>query len=255
MANYKCVCKKKTCNFKKIKHCTNQRKYISVIAPTYNEKENIKRLTIAVSKVLAGKNFEIVIIDDNSRDGTAEIIDKLAKKREVVALHRYGISNIFSAIQDGIKLSRGENIVIMDSDFSHPPAIIPELLKYINEYDIVSASRFIRGSNIKAPFARKYATIGLNFVVRLILGLKQKDLTGGFHAIRKEAFNKLKFKYPAIWGEFDMELFHQANKNNLKIKEIPFTYNFRKEGKSKSKSLLKYGLVYLTRAVQLRFSR
>ncbi len=243
--------KSKTLKFSKLKKFKNL-KQISIISPSYNEEENISRFIDQVSKAVKGYNYEIIIVDDNSTDKTPEIIDKYTKSN-IVALHRYGKRGIFSAILDGIKVSRSPIVIIMDSDFSHPPKKIPELLKYMDKYDIVSGSRFVKSAGIEAPFARTYATILLNFVLRIILGLKPKDLTGGFHAIRKEKLKHLKFKYKTIWGEFDMELFYRAIKKGFKVKEVPFTYKFREEGVSKSENLLKYAYVYLKRALELRF--
>lgn len=258
---YKCVCKGKVQKSEKLKQFLKGKKHVSVILPTYNEEGNIGRLIKALGQHLKAYKYEIIIVDDNSKDKTPEIINELTKKEKdkVVALHRYGIKGIFSAILDGIRISRGDVIVIMDADFSHQPHIVPKLLAYTRHYDMVSGSRFIKGSRIEAPFMRRTTTLALNFVVRIILGLKPKDLTGGFHAIRKEKFKQLKFKYKAVFGEFDMELFYLANKKKWKIKEIPFTYNYREEGASKSSDSMihyvMYGIKYLKRAVQIRLFR
>lgn len=254
MPEYKCVCNNKICYLKKIRNCTNKKRILSIVIPTYNEEKNISRLIKFLAENIIGWNYEIIVVDDASTDHTPDIINKLTKFDGIIALHRKGIKGIFSAIRDGIKLSNGRIIVIMDADFSHPPKTIQELLKYIKNYDIVSASRFISSGGIEAPFLRKYGTTLFNKIVKFILGLKITDFTGGFHAIKKSKFNQLQFKYDSIWGEFDMELFYQSHKKNFKIKEIPFTYKFREEGHSKSENLLKYGLVYLTRAIQLRLS-
>lgn len=249
---YKCVCKDKICYFECIKQC-NKKAYVSVILPTYNEEELIAKLLKKLIFYLNGKDYEIIVVDDDSNDKTPKIIDKFAKKYDIIALHRYGVKGIFSALKDGVKLSHGKVIVLMDADFSHPPEKVPELLKYIPEYDLVSGSRFIKGSKIIAPLPRKLATICLNKVLRIILRLKPKDLTGAFHAIKRDKFYQINFRYDAIWGEFDMELFYEAIKKGFKIKEIPFTYDFRKEGTSKSENLIKYGFVYLIRAIKIAF--
>jgi len=258
---YKCVSKGKIHESEKIEQFLKGKKQVSVILPTYNEEGNIKRLVDALKHNLKKYDYEIIVVDDNSKDKTPSIINDLARKEKdrVVALHRYGIKGIFSAIQDGIRISRGEFVVIMDADFSHPPHIVPKLLVHIKDYDIVSGSRFIKGSGIEAPFMRKATTKALNTVVRIILGLKPRDLTGGFHAIKKEKFQQLRFKYKTIFGEFDMELFYLANRANFRIKEVPFTYNYREEGASKSSDsflhYVGYGMHYLKRAVQIRLFR
>ena len=255
MPHYRCVYEKGVMHCEDISECKLRgKRYVSVVLPTYNEAGNIERLIAALSESLKSYNYEIVVVDDSSTDGTAAIIDRHARKN-VVAVHRSGVRGIFSALIDGITASRGEIVVIMDADFSHPPRIVPELIKQIKNYDIVSGSRFVAGSGIEAPFSRKFATLALNFACRFILGTDILDSTGGFHAIRKSKFIEIAFKYPSIWGEFDMELLYVGRKKGFKIREIPFTYKFREEGKSKSANLLKYGWVYLSRAIQLRLFR
>ena len=108
-------------------------KMVSIILPTYNEKENIIRLITAITKEFTTErqniDYEIVIVDDNSKDGTPKLIDDCAYGDEhIIAVHRLNKKGIFSAIQDGIKLCNGKYFVIMDSDFSHPPAIISKLI-------------------------------------------------------------------------------------------------------------------------------
>lgn len=229
-----------------------QNKDVSVILPTYNEEEGINKMILEIKKALRGKNFEIVIVDDNSKDKTPEIIDTY-NDDSIVALHRFSKKGIFSAIRDGIKVSRGNIIVTMDADFSHPPEKIREMLKYTDKYDIVSCSRFIEGGDVIAPFFQKYSTILLNRMLRLFLfDLKVTDFTGGFHAMKRDKFMKLSLKYNAVWGEFDMELFYRARNKGYKIKEIPFIYKYREEGKSKSENYLKYAYYYWKMALQLR---
>jgi dolichol-phosphate mannosyltransferase len=230
---------------------------VSVVLPTYNEEANISRLITEIGKALEGHDYEIVIVDDNSKDKTPEIIDQYAAKSRVAALHRYGIRGIFSAIRDGILVAEGRVVVIMDADFSHPPSLIPKMLSSINDYDMVSGSRFCRGGAISAPGMRKSSTVAFNSVIRFVLGHNITDWTGGFHAIRKDAFMRLKFKYPSSWGEFDLELLYRARKAHLRILEIPFAYNFREEGASKSAEGLGfffgYAMKYGFRALRLKF--
>ena len=253
MVYYKCNGAKKL-TFEEPKQFNQGQKEISVILPTYNEEGNIGRLINAIKSELKNVDFEIIVMDDDSKDNTPKIIDSMASDK-IIAVHRIGKRGIFSAILDGVKISSGKYIVIMDADFSHPPRKLHEFLKYRGDYDLVVGSRFLKKSGIEAPFFRKVSTIILNKACNFISGLGIKDSTGGFHLIRKSKFRKLRFKYPTIWGEFDLELLYLAVKKGWKIKEIPFTYKFREEGPSKSENLLKYAYVYLKRVIQLRFFR
>ena len=229
-----------------------QNKSVSIILPTYNEERTIDRTVREIRTVLNKKNYEIVIVDDNSIDKTPKIIDDYSNG-DVTALHRYHKKGIFSAIVDGIKASRSNNVVIMDADFSHPPSMIPEMLKHLDENDIVSCSRFKKKGGVVAPFIPKYSTVVLNLMLRLILSdLGVTDFTGGFHAMKKDKFLALNIKYDSVWGEFDMELFHRAKKRNYKIKEVPFVYKFREEGKSKSDNYLKYAYYYWKMVLKLK---
>lgn len=237
----------------------NPSKEVSVIVPTYNEENNIKLLVSALSSALKGFDFEVVVVDDDSMDKTPEAIDKLSSSSpgRVAALHRKGIKGIFSALQDGIKVARGRIVVIMDADFSHPPEKAAVLVRELKEgnYDLVVGSRFLKGAAFQAPFARRYGPAALNYVCRLILGLKASDIFTGFHAMKKSSFTQIRFRHPSVWGEFDMELLFRAQRMGFKIKEVPFSYRFRSEGKSKSSGfkVVKYGLAYFMRALQLRF--
>lgn len=255
MINYTYVNRGINRTFNSIREPKKLTKKFSIVIPTYNEEGCIPRLARKIHDTLKNikkSDYEIIIVDDSSRDKTPEIIDNLAANSNIVALHREGAEGIFSAIRDGIKTSRGKIVVMMDADFSHPPFLIPKLISHMKDYDLVSGSRFAQGGGVEAPFLRKFGTIILNKLCRIILSLKPKDLTGGFHAIRKEAFQKMKFEFPTIFGEFDMELFIEAKKLGLKVKEIPFVYKFRLEGKTKVDSIIGYGLHYFFRAIQLR---
>ncbi len=226
---------------------------VSIILPTYNEEPIIRRLVAEIRKNLNDVDYEIIIVDDDSKDKTPEIIDSLARSDDVIAVHRYGIKGVFSAQYDGVRICRGKVIVFMDADLSHPPKKIPDMLRYTDDYDIVNASRYVKGGGEKAPFLRKYGSYLLNKVCRLLSGIKTKDITGVFHAMKKERFLSLKFQYPSLWGDFDIELFYRAEKKGYKIKEVPFLYTYRQAGNSKSFNLLKIAYVYMKKSLRLRF--
>lgn len=260
MVNYTCLGYNKKIEFDNIKKVFKKRKEVSIILPTYNEEKNIENLVDKLRKEFKGINFEIVIVDDNSKDKTPKIIDELAKKGNLMALHRLTERGYFSAYLDGITIANGKYIITMDSDFSHPPKIAREFLKYKNKYDIVSGSRYMKGGEMDAPFFRKYGSTFLNKLCAFILGLNITDIAGDFHLMKKQKFNELEFKYKPAFGEFDFEWLYRANKKGFTIKEIPFRYNFREEGESamgggaaEAISLMKFALAYIKMALKLRF--
>ena len=169
-------------------------KKVSIIIPTYNEAENIKDIAIAAHKELLNikQNHEIIIVDDNSPDGTGKIAQVLEKKypwiKTIVQKNGEGIA---SAVKEGIINATGTVIVKMNADFTHPPNVLPILLDKIKGVEVVLASRYMRGgrslgSNIKFFFSRI-----LNFYVRILLLLTPHDVTGGFFSAKKSVFKKL----------------------------------------------------------------
>jgi dolichol-phosphate mannosyltransferase len=253
MERYVIVKNRKKQNFEEIK-ISKEKKDISIVIPTYNEEKNIERMVKEVLKHLERTNFgkkEVIIVDDNSKDKTPEIIDKLTEKKEVIVLHRLNDKGIGSAVIDGIKLASGKHVLTMDADFSHPPEKIIEISKYAS-YDIVSCSRFINRGGMEAPFLRKLGSKMLNLFCGKIMGLRIKDLGGNFRMFNRKKFLDLDLKYRSLFGEFGFEIFYKATKKNYQIKEIPFIYKFRKEGKSKMGNLIKYGFAYIKMAIQLR---
>ena len=256
MCPYICVSRDKKAEFDELPVNTGEKLDVSVVIPTYNEAGNIRRLIDALSGALKGYKFEIVVVDDASKDSTPGIIDSCAGKGIVFAVHRTGIKGIFSAILDGIKVAGGKNVLVMDADFSHPPGKAAELMRYAGNYDVVSGSRFIRGGGINAPLTRTFGTVLFNYAIRFILGFRISDWTGGFHVINRKRFMQIPFKYGADWGEFDLELLFRAVKMGFRIKEVPFHYSFREEGASKSAEgagfLVGYAWKYGIRALRLR---
>jgi dolichol-phosphate mannosyltransferase len=231
------------------------KKQVSVVVPSFNEQENVIPLIEGITKAIGKKySFEIIIVDDASKDNTQKLLQATAlKNNNVVAVFREGIRGIWSAQLDGINLSRGNIIVFMDADLSHPPEKIPKLLEYIPEYDFVSASRYIAGGGMKGiPPKHLFSTNLFNRIIRLILGTKATDFTGVFHAIKKDKLMQILPKSEALAGEFDLDLLYYADKKKLKLKEVPFTYIYRVGGKSKSRRMRKLAFIYGIRALKLR---
>jgi dolichol-phosphate mannosyltransferase len=234
------------------------KKELSVILPTFNEAENLDKFIKKLEDNLRGIDYEIIVVDDNSQDGTKKILLDLTKNERVFGLIRKNKRGLFGAIKDGIEIAQGEYIQTMDSDFSHPPKKIKEFWSHRKRFDIISGSRYVRGGHADASFGRKYGSLILNKICSKIMGLEVTDVGGNFHMMKKKDFEKLKISLPSIFGEFSFEWFYNAKKNGFSVKEIPFTYNFRTEGESKMGEdkdflrLLKIALLYIKRAFVLR---
>lgn len=256
MKNYTCKGYEKAIESDEINRFFKIEKKISIVIPTYNEEENIAKTVGEIEKAMNTTeykgDYEVLVVDDNSKDKTPFIIDNLARKGNFIALHRNNKRGILSAIIDGVKAANGEFVLMMGADLSHPPEKIPEMLKYMKEFDIISGSRYIAEGGMDAPFLRKWGSFYLNKICAMIIGLKFKDITGVFHLMKKENFLKIKFKHDAVFGEFDFEFFKRALENGFSIKEIPFVYKFREEGDSKMKNVFRIGRIYLKRAIELR---
>ena len=220
---------------------------ISIILPTYNEKDNVKNLVHSIKKNLLGTKHEIIIVDDNSPDGTYDIAKKIAKKdASVRAIVRKKKRGLALSIKEGISISKGDILIFMDSDLSHPPRYIPTLIKEISGNDIVIASRFIKGGKmIYGNGIQVLASKSINFFVRSMLGLKIKDVTGGFFAMRRSVLGRIDLdKIFNFYGDYFFRLMHCLKNEGLKIKEVPFTYEPRVTGVSKTR-LLRVGFLYI----------
>jgi dolichol-phosphate mannosyltransferase len=214
---------------------------ISVIVPTYNESAGILAFLRRLKKVLnrLKKNYssEIIIVDDNSPDETTKIIkEKYRNDNSVKVLIRKGGRNLGRAIGLGIQKAKGEIIVGMDGDGNHPPEKIPFLIKEMKNYDLIQASRFIKGGGIEktTDCFRHLASLSLNSFFK-ILGFPIWDSTCGFYAVRKKKLKILNLKKIYYgYGEYHLRLVYYAQKNQFLIKEIPFIYKKRIAGMSKS---------------------
>lgn len=232
---------------------------ISIIIPTYNESGGIliflQRLKKVLNRLEKDYRSEIIIVDDNSPDKTAKIIKKAYKSDISIRVFiRKGIRDLGSAIGLGIKKAKGEIIIGMDADGNHPPEKIPLLLKQIKNYDLVQASRFIKGGGVEriTDCFRHLASFSLNYFFKII-GFPIWDNTCGFYAIRKrklKALNLRKIYYG--YGEYHLRLIYYAEKNKYTIKEIPFIYKKRIAGTSKSR-LLKMFFLYFREGIKIRF--
>jgi len=211
---------------------------LSIILPTFNESQNITRILDSIVEALPPNiATEIIIVDDNSPDGTGNIASQHGKKIEngklrVEVVRRRAKLGLSSAILVGVKSASGEIIVVMDGDFSHPPRTIPYILEELqnSRYDIVVASRYVNGGSIIGwPFKRKLMSKGATKIARYGLGIEVKDPLSGFFAFRRIIIDGMKFD--AIGYKMLLEILVKAK--GVRIKEVPYTFTNRSAGASK----------------------
>jgi dolichol-phosphate mannosyltransferase len=208
-----------------------------VVMPTYNERENLPSI---VPKVLAqGAGIHVLVVDDNSPDGTGQLADRLAAEDERIhVLHRAGKLGLGTAYIAGFKwaLERDyEYVFEMDSDFSHNPDHIPEFLEAAGDYDLVLGSRYLRGVTvINWPMSRLLLSYFANKYARVVTGLPFSDTTGGFKCYRRQVLEEIDLE--AITSEgysFQIETTFRAWRKGFRIGEIKIIFTDRSEGTSK----------------------
>jgi len=214
---------------------------VCIIIPTYNERENILPLLEKINLELKNNHISgrILVVDDNSPDGTGEIVEKLRKKYHISVLHRKTDRGYGNSILAGFRKvleSDFDTVITMDADLSHNPSIIPEMLREIEKgYDVVIGSRKIKGGKIIGwSMWRHLCSSGATLFCKFILGLKTKDITSGFRAYKTSVLKSIDMDRIKSNGySFLEELLFMIEKRKFKIKEIPIVFYDRKKGKSK----------------------
>ena len=212
---------------------------ISVIIPTYNESQNILTILKSIEENLPKELItEIIVVDDNSPEGTGQIVVAHIKNKKnnfnnsIKIIHRKDKRGLGSAILEGIQNSYGKSIMVMDSDFSHPPQIIKKIIDELNQfnYDIVIASRYVKGSVIeKWPYKRKIMSKVATKISKSSLGLSVSDPLSGFFAFKRDIIHGINFD--AIGYKMLLEMLVKTK--GVSVKEIPYTFTNRKSGSSK----------------------
>jgi dolichol-phosphate mannosyltransferase len=224
--------------------------------PTYNEKENIVDLIQTILKVLTplGVKPQVIVVDDNSPDGTSELIRKhFSSQPEVILILRKEERGLATAIAAGIERAQTDLIVVMDTDFNHHPNDLPRLLNQLPEADMVIGSRYISGGGMKTSRFRYLGSWIFNVFIRVVLGSPIKDNLSGFLVLKKEMVSKLKNRVIFYgYGDYCIRLIHYARKAGFIIREVPVVYEFRQGGESKT-NFLKYLVDYIKATLSLRF--
>lgn len=219
-----------------------------VIIPTYNERENLRPLT---SRILSQHpSLRILIVDDNSPDGTGHLADELAREdSRIQVLHRPGKLGLGSAYREGFRkaLDLGAGYLIeMDADFSHDPAVLPQFLEKIADYDLVIGSRYISGiSVVNWPLRRLILSYGANIYTRLITGLTIMDCTSGFKCFRRSLLERIDLDRITSDGySFQIEMHFRCAELGARICEVPIIFIDRRVGQSKmSKRIVREAVV------------
>jgi len=212
---------------------------IYIIIHTYNEAENLSNLVKVISKELENYNYKILIVDDNSPDGTGQVAEELKQNYPVDVLHRDNKLGLGSAYLTGFKiaLDNGADLIFeMDADFSHDPRDLPKMIKEIkNGNDVVIGSRRVKGGKIVGwNFWRHFCSKGAMFFSRLVLNIKTKDVTAGFRCYKRKVLESIDLdKIKSNGYAFQEEMIYKIEKMNFKIKEIPVIFTDRQKGKSK----------------------
>jgi dolichol-phosphate mannosyltransferase len=244
---------------------TKQQRSVSIIIPTYNESQNILKLIDSIRNNLShGLDYEIIIVDDDSPDGTGKIVlEKYARientnvvdprseaytadlknnkidneennlRSVVKVINRAERNGLVPAILQGIGSSMGNYVLIMDADFSHPPELITKIIHELDlQNDIVIASRYIKGGSIEGwPFKRRMISLGATKLAQYGLGMKEiRDPMSGFFAMKRRIIEDIKISTGGY--KILLEILAKAN-YKARIKEIPYTFSDRKAGKSK----------------------
>ena len=236
-----------------------------VIIPTYNENKNIGRLILEVLK--KDKRIDIVVVDDNSPDKTAETVKALLKKKKcnkrVNLIKRSGKLGLGTAYRDGFIWGLKKNydyFISMDADFSHSPAALEEMIELSekNPLNIILGSRYEKGGKIvNWDFKRHFNSHIANWVTRLLLGTRAKDSTAGFKCYPRDFIKKIHLKSLVASGyAFQVEMLFLAKEKGFAVKEFPITFYDRKDGVSKiSGELRRSSLIVLRLAFRRRIVR
>jgi glycosyltransferase involved in cell wall biosynthesis len=210
----------------------------TVIIPTYNERENLAGLIDRILKLEIGAH--VIVVDDNSPDGTGKLADELAASNgRVRVIHRPGKLGLGTAYIAGFKgaLAEGaDRVVTMDADFSHNPRYIPALVALVDQYHLGIGSRYVASGGVTADWGihRKFLSWGANHFTRLMLGLKAHDCTAGFRCYRREVLQSIDLDRVFSNGySFLIEMLYKCQGMGYSIGETPITFENRHHGTSK----------------------
>jgi dolichol-phosphate mannosyltransferase len=209
----------------------------TVVIPTYNEKDNLERL--ARQLLSLDQALHLLVVDDNSPDGTGELAERLARETgRVSVLHRAGKLGLGSAYREGfaLALEQGADLVVqMDADFSHDPSVLPVFFEKIKDHDLVIGSRYLNGiSVVNWPLRRLMLSYFASVYTRVITGLDISDCTSGFKCFRASALRSIDLGSVRSDGySFQIEMNFRCVENGIRVGEVPIIFIDRHAGTSK----------------------
>jgi dolichol-phosphate mannosyltransferase len=231
---------------------------ISVVLPTYNERDGICELVAEILAVgrRAGLDLEVLVVDDDSPDGTAAAVEQgFAGDAAVRLLVRRGERGLAGAIWRGFQEARGATLAVMDSDGNHDPALLPLMVRCAEDFDVVIGSRYVQGGGMLTSAFRYWASYAFNVFIRIVLAQRIHDNLSGYLAFRRTLLDRLDAK--AIfygYGDYAIRLLWQVVRGGGRVLEIPTVYRFRMGGESKTR-FLAYFWTYFASVLRLRLTR
>jgi dolichol-phosphate mannosyltransferase len=230
---------------------------VSVVLPTYNEREGAAALCSELLTVTraAQLSAELLVIDDESPDGTgAHVADVFRSEPAVRVVVRRGQRGLATAIRRGLSEASGDVLVIMDADGNHDPALVPLMVRYARDFDVIVGSRFVLGGGMPTSPFRYSASYIFNLLLRFILGLRVRDSLSGYLAFRRSLLARLPMN--AIfhgYGDYAIRLLYQVSRDGRRILEVPTVYRPRKGGASKTR-FVPYAATCFVSAMRLRLT-
>lgn len=235
---------------------------LSIIIPTYNERENIQLIINKIIENLKDTkiDFRIIVVDDNSPDGTGKIVSEISKKnKRVFIVNREGKLGIGGAYTEGFKFSlkklNPDLLITMDADLSHNPKYIPYIVNATKDYDVVIGSRYVRyGEIVNWGIVRKVISRGANILAKSVLGFKNNDCTSGFKCFKREIIESIDFSKISSKGySFILEMLYICKEKGFRIGEVPIVFVNRSLGESKISKKEMYQTFKLL--LKLRFNK
>lgn len=233
-----------------------ERPHISVVMPSYNERENIAEAARRIIAALGDQLLEIIVVDDDSPDRTWEVVQQLNEPRCRV-IRRMNKRGLASALSDGTKQAQGEYIVWLDCDLGIPPEDIQKLIDQLGTYDVAIGSRYLPGGTDTRSKFRAFLSYVFNVYTRMILGRHCWDWTSGFAAARRTVLEQVPLSERGF-GEYFVEWVYGCVLKHFRITEVPYHYGLRQAGVSKTDgdvfTFLRLSVHYAWRVIAVRIS-